>query len=150
MFQHFTEKAQKAMSIANEQAQRFNHKYIGTEHIFLGLLKQDRGKAAVILKNLGVDTQKMLSELEQLFNTKDQTNTATEKELPQKQHAKKVVEYAAEEARNSKHDCIGTEHILLGLLRQSEGIAAMVLANLGVTIEKARMEIENLHNYKEQ
>ena len=149
MFQHFTDNARRAMSFANEQVRQLNHKYIGTEHVFLGLLKQDNSKGAAILKKLGVDTKKMLSELEQLIKLKNDTDTTSSKEQQQTQHAKKVIEYAAEEARNFKHDYIGTEHILLGLLRVSESIASQVLINLGVTTEAARMEIEKFTNQQE-
>ena len=149
MFQHFTDNARSTMSFANEQARQLNHKYIGTEHIFLGLLKQDSGKGAAVLKKLGVDTEKMLSELEQLIKLKDVTDTPSSQEQQQTQHARKVIEYAAEEARNFNYDYIGTEHILLGLLRVSESIASQVLINLGVTTEAARMEIEKLTSKKE-
>ena len=144
MFQRFTDKARKVMAIANKQAQQFEHIYIGTEHIFLGLVKQGGGTGAAVLKNLGVDIDNMLPEVEQLCKTKGGRNTLDEGKIPQTQNAKKVIEYAVEEARNLNHDYIGTEHILLGLLRVSEGIASQVLVNLGVSIENARMEIEKL------
>jgi ATP-dependent Clp protease ATP-binding subunit ClpC len=149
MFQHFTDNARKTMSFANEQARQSKHKYIGTEHIFLGLLKQNSGKGATALKNLGVNIEKMLSELEQLIKLKNGADTPSTQEQQHTQHARNVVEYAAEEARNFKHNYIGTEHILLGLLRASEGIASQVLINLGVTTETARMEIEKLTNQQE-
>jgi ATP-dependent Clp protease ATP-binding subunit ClpC len=149
MFQHFTDNARRAMSSANEQARQLNHKYIGTEHVFLGLLNQDKSKAAAVLKNLGVNTKKMLSELEQLIKLKADTDTNSSQQQQQTQHAKKVIEYAAEEAKNFSHDFIGTEHILLGLLRVSDSIASQVLINLGVTTEAARMEIEKLTSQQE-
>lgn len=149
MFQHFTDNARRTMSFANEQARQSKHKYIGTEHIFLGLLKQDSGKGTAVLKKLGVDTEKMLSELEQLIKLKDGTDTPSTQEQQQTQNARKVIEYAAEEARNFNHDYIGTEHILLGLLRVSESIASKVLINLGVTNEAARMEIKKLTSRQE-
>jgi ATP-dependent Clp protease ATP-binding subunit ClpC len=144
MFQHFTDNARKTMTIANEQARRLSHKYIGTEHIFLGLLKQDSSKGISVLRNLGVNTDKMLSELEQLINLNNAADTVSKEEQQHTQHARKVVKYAAEEARNFNHDFIGTEHILLGLLRASQAVASQVLINLGVTTEAARMEIEKL------
>ena len=149
MFQHFTDNARKTMSFANEQARQSKHKYIGTEHIFLGLIKQNSGKGIIILKNLGVDTEKMLSELGQLIKLTNSTDIPSTQEQQHTQHARKVVEYAAEEARNFSHDYIGTEHILLGLLRASQGIASQVLINLGVTTEAVRMEIEKLTNKQE-
>jgi ATP-dependent Clp protease ATP-binding subunit ClpC len=144
MFERFTDRARKVMAIANEQVQLFNHQYIGTEHIFLGLVKEGGGTGAAVLKNLGVDIDKMLPEVEELFKLKGGKDAVSEGKIPQTQNAIKVIEYAIEEARNLNHDYIGTEHILLGLLRVSEGIAAQVLTNLGVSIENARMEIEKL------
>ena len=143
MFERFTDSARKVMAIANEQVQLFNHQYIGTEHIFLGLIKEG-GTGAEVLKNLDVDIDKMLPEVEELFRLKGGKDAVAEGKIQQTQNAIKVIEYAIEEARNLNHGYIGTEHILLGLLRVTEGIASQVLANLGVTIEKARMEIEKL------
>jgi ATP-dependent Clp protease ATP-binding subunit ClpC len=143
MFERFTDRARKVMAIANEQVQLLNHQYIGTEHIFLGLINEG-GTGAAVLKNLGVDIDKMLPEVEQLFKLKGGKDAVADGKIPQTQNAIKVIEYAIEEARNLNHDYIGTEHILLGLLRVSEGIAGQVLTNLGVSIENARMEIEKL------
>ncbi len=148
MFERFTDKARKVMAISNEQCQQFNHQYIGTEHIFLGLVKEG-GTGAEVLKNLGVDKEKMLPEVEQLFKLKGGQDIVAEGKIQQTQNAIKVIEYAIEEARNLNHGYIGTEHILLGLLRVSEGIASQVLVNLGVSIEKARMEIEKLPDRQE-
>ena len=144
MFERFTDRARKVMAIANEQVQLFNHQYIGTEHIFLALVKEGGGTGAAVLKNLGVDIDKMLPEVEQMFKLKGGKDAVAEGKIQQTQNAIKVIEYAIEEARNLNHDYIGTEHILLGLLRVSEGIASQVLTNLGVSIENARMEIEKL------
>lgn len=149
MFERFTDRAMKVMAIANEHVRRFNHQYMGTEHIFLGLVQEGGGTGAAVLKNLGVDIDNMLPELEQLFKLKGGKDEVAEGKIPQTQNAIKVIEYAIEEARNLNHDYIGTEHILLGLLRVSEGIASQVLANLGVSIEKARMEIEKLPDRQE-
>jgi ATP-dependent Clp protease ATP-binding subunit ClpC len=143
MFERFTDRARKVMAIANEQVQLFNHQYIGTEHIFMGLINEG-GTGAVVLKNLGVDIDKMLPEVEQLFKLKGGRDAVALGKIPQTQNAIKVIKYAIDEARNLNHDYIGTEHILLGLLRVSEGIAAQVLTNLGVSIENACMEIEKL------
>jgi len=144
MFERFTDKARKVMAVANQQVKLFNHKYIGTEHIFLGLIREDGSTGAEVLKNLGVDIDKMLPEVEELFKLKGGRDAVAQGKIQQTQNAIKVIECAIEEARNLNHDYIGTEHILLGLLRVSEGIASQVLANLGVSIEKARMEIEKL------
>ena len=148
MFERFTDKARKVMAIANEQVQLFNHQYIGTEHIFLGLVKEG-GTGAEVLKNLGVDIEKMLTEVEQLINLKGGQDAVADGKIKQTQNAIKVIELAIEEARNLNHDYIGTEHILLGLLRVSEGIASQVLLNLGVSIEKTRTEIEKLSGQQE-
>ena len=129
------------MAIANQEVQRFNHEYIGTEHIFLGLIKEGSGTGAAVLKNLGVDIEKMLLEIEQLFKLKGRPDKVTMDKQSPTPLAKKVIEYAIEEARSLNDKYIGTEHILLGLLRESEGTAAQVLVNLGVSIERVRMEI---------
>jgi ATP-dependent Clp protease ATP-binding subunit ClpC len=149
MFERFTDRARKVMALANQEVQRFNHEYIGTEHILLGLIKEGSGTGAAVLKNLGVDIEKMLLEMEQLFKLKGRPDKVTMDKLPATQFAKKVIEYAIEEARSLNHEYIGTEHILLGLLRESEGIAAQVLVNLGLSIERVRMEILKLLNQQE-
>ena len=141
MFERFTDRARKVMAIANQEVQRFNHEYIGTEHILLGLIKEGSGTGAAVLKNLGVDIEKMLLEMEQLFKLKGRPDKVTMDKQSPTPLAKKVIEYAIEEARSLNHKYIGTEHILLGLLRESEGTAAQVLVNLGVSIERVRMEI---------
>ncbi len=141
MFERFTDRARKVMAIANQEVQRFNHEYIGTEHILLGLIKESSGTGAAVLKNLGVDIEKMLLEMEQIFKLKGRPDKVTMDKQSPTPLAKKVIEYAIEEARSLNHKYIGTEHILLGLLRESEGTAAQVLVNLGVSIERVRMEI---------
>jgi ATP-dependent Clp protease ATP-binding subunit ClpC len=148
MFERFTDRARKVMANANEQVKQFNHRYIGTEHIFLGLIKEG-GTSAAVLKNLGVDTEKMLPEVEQLVKLKGGKDAVDEGKIQQTQNAIKVIEFAVKEARKLNDDYIGTEHILLGLLRVTEGIAAQVLANLGVGIEAARMEIQKLSDRRE-
>jgi ATP-dependent Clp protease ATP-binding subunit ClpC len=149
MFIRFTENARMIMAIAVQQAQQLNHKYIETEHIFLGLLKHNAGKAALVLKNLGVDTGKMLSELEQLNKLKVGTDIKTKKKPKAKKFTRNVIKYAIKNAKSMNHKYVGTEHLLLGLLRESSSIASQVLINLGVTIESARLEIEKLTNQKE-
>ncbi|UCF16690.1 MAG: hypothetical protein JSW59_04345 [Phycisphaerales bacterium] len=138
MFQRFTDRARNVMATANKQAQLFGHERIGTEHIFLGLLKQDTATGTKILKDRGVDIEKMLGEIEQFLKLKGKPEPAAESKLPDTPSAIKVVEYAVEEARALKHDYIGTEHLLLGLLRVTNGIAAQVLANLGVRLDDVR------------
>ena len=112
MFERFTDRARKVMALANQEAQRFNHEYIGTEHILLGLVKEGSGVGANVLKNLDVDLQKVRLEVEKLV--KSGPDMVTMGKLPQTPRAKKVIEYAIEEARNLNHNYVGTEHLLLG------------------------------------
>jgi len=142
MFERFTDRARKVMALANQEAQRFNHEYIGTEHILLGLVKEGSGVGATVLKNLDVDIKKLRFGVEKLV--KSGPDMVTMGKLPQTPRAKKVIEYAIEEARSLNHNYVGTEHILLGLLRESEGIAAQVLMDLGLKLEDVRQEVLNL------
>jgi ATP-dependent Clp protease ATP-binding subunit ClpC len=142
MFERFTDRARKVMALANQEAQRFNHEYIGTEHILLGLVKEGSGVGANVLKNLDVDIKKLRLEVEKLV--KSGPDMVSMGKLPQTPRAKKVIEYAIEEARSLNHNYVGTEHILLGLLRETEGIAAQVLMNLGLKLEDVRQEVLNL------
>jgi len=142
MFERFTDRARKVMALANQEAQRFNHEYIGTEHILLGLVKEGSGVGANVLKNLDVDLRKVRLEVEKLV--KSGPDMVTMGKLPQTPRAKKVIEYSMEEARNLNHNYVGTEHILLGLLREQEGVAAQVLMNLGLKLEEVREEVLNL------
>jgi ATP-dependent Clp protease ATP-binding subunit ClpC len=142
MFERFTDRARKVMALANQEAQRFNHDVIGTEHILLGLVKEGSGVGATVLKNFDVDIKKLRLEVEK--HVKSGPDMVTMGKLPQSPRAKKVIEYAIEEARALNHNYVGTEHILLGLLRESEGIAAQVLVSLGLKLEDVRQEILNL------
>jgi ATP-dependent Clp protease ATP-binding subunit ClpC len=142
MFERFTDRARKVMALANQEAQRFNHDYIGTEHILLGLVKEGSGVGANVLKNLGVDLRKVRLEVEKLV--KSGPEMVTMGKLPQTPRAKRVIEYAIEEARNLNHNYVGTEHLLLGLLREQDGVAAQVLMNLGLKLEDVREEVLNL------
>ena len=142
MFERFTDRARKVMALANQEAQRFNHEYIGTEHILLGLVKEGSGVGANVLKNLDVDLRKVRLEVEKLV--KSGPEMVTMGKLPQTPRAKKVIEYAIEEARNLNHNYVGTEHLLLGLLREHDGVAAQVLMNLGLKLEEVREEVLNL------
>jgi len=134
------------MQLANQEAQRFNHEYIGTEHILLGLVKEGSGVAANVLKNLDIDLRKIRLEVEKIVQSGP--DMVTMGKLPQTPRAKKVIEYSIEEARNLNHNYVGTEHLLLGLLREQEGVAAQVLMNLGLKLEDVREEVLNLlgHN----
>jgi four helix bundle protein len=139
MFERFTDRARKVMALANQEAQRLNHEYIGTEHVLLGLVKEGSGVGATVLKNLDVDIKRLRQEVEKLV--KSGPGMVIMGKLPQTPHAKRVIEYAIEEARALDHNYVGTEHLLLGLLRQEEGIAAQVLANLGLKVEDVRHEV---------
>jgi len=146
MYERFTDRARKVMQLANQEAQRFNHEYIGTEHILLGLVKEGSGVAANVLKNLDIDLRKIRLEVEKIVQSGP--DMVTMGKLPQTPRAKKVIEYSIEEARNLNHNYVGTEHLLLGLLREQEGVAAQVLMNLGLKLEDVREEVLNLlgHN----
>jgi len=147
MYERFTDRARKVMQLANQEAQRFNHEYIGTEHILLGLIKEGSGVAANVLKNLDVDLRKIRLEVEKLVQSGP--DMVTMGKLPQTPRAKKVIEYSMEEARNLNHNYVGTEHILLGLLREQEGVAAQVLMNLALKLEDVREEVLNLLGHGE-
>src|SRR5205809_1704177 len=149
MYERFTDRARKVMQLANQEAQRFNHEYIGTEHILLGLVKEGTGVAANVLKNLDIDLRKIRLEVEKIVQAGP--DMVTMGKLPQTPRAKKVIEYSIEEARNLNHNYVGTEHLLLGLLREQEGVAAQVLMNLGLKLEDVREEVLNLlgHNPSE-
>jgi len=142
MYERFTDRARKVMQLANQEAQRFNHEYIGTEHILLGLVKEGSGVAANVLRNLDIDLRKIRLEVEKLVQSGP--DMVTMGKLPHTPRAKKVIEYSMEEARNLNHNYVGTEHILLGLLREQEGVAAQVLMNLGLKLEEVREEVLNL------
>lgn len=136
-FDKFTERARKVLTLAQEEAQRFNHNYIGTEHLLLGLVREGDGVAAKVLANLGVELNKVRSAVEFIIGRGDRTVTG---EIGLTPRAKKVIELAVDEARRLSHHYIGTEHLLLGLVREGEGIAAGVLESLGINLEKVRSE----------
>src|SRR3989442_1318654 len=148
MYERFTDRARKVMQLANQEAQRFNHEYIGTEHILLGLVKEGSGVAANVLKNLDIDLRKIRLEVEKIVQPGPGGDQVVMGRLPHTPRAKKVIEYSVEEARNLNHNYVGTEHLLLGLLREQEGVAAQVLMNLGLKLEDVREEVLNLlgHN----
>ncbi len=137
-FDKFTERARKVLQLAQEEAQRFNHNYIGTEHLLLGLVREGEGVAAKVLANLGVELNKVRSAVEFIIGRGDRTVTGDIGLTPR---AKKVIELSVDEARRLNHHYIGTEHLLLGLLREGEGIAAGVLENLGVSLDAVRAAI---------
>jgi ATP-dependent Clp protease ATP-binding subunit ClpA len=137
-FDKFTERARKVLSLAQEEAQRFNHPYIGTEHLLLGLVREGEGVAARVLTNMGVQLPKVRSAVEFIIGRGE---GAVIGEIGLTPRAKKVIELAVDEARRLDHSYIGTEHLLLGLVREGEGIAAGVLESLGVNLEKVRQQV---------
>jgi ATP-dependent Clp protease ATP-binding subunit ClpC len=136
-FDKFSERARRVLTLAQEEAQRFNHNYIGTEHLLLGLVREGEGVAAKVLGNLGVELNKVRSAVEFIIGRGDR---AVLGEIGLTPRAKKVIELAVDEARRLNHGYIGTEHLLLGLVREGEGIAAGVLESLGVNLERVRAE----------
>ena len=142
MYERFTDRARKVMQLANQEAMRFNHEYIGTEHILLGLVKEGTGVAASVLKNHDILLRKVRLEVEKLVQSGPEMITMGK--LPQTPRAKKTLEYSMEEARNLCHSFVGTEHLLLGLLREKEGVAAEVLTELGLEVKQLRNEIVDL------
>ena len=142
MFNRFTERARKVIILAKEEARRFNHDYIGTEHILLGLIREGEGVAAAVLQKMGVSLENIRLEVEKLVQPGPTTQIIGD--IPFTPRAKKALELAAEEARALGHNYIGTEHLLLGLIREGEGVASQVLLNLGLDLNTVRNEIMEL------
>jgi len=142
MFNRFTERARKVIILAKEEARRFNHDYIGTEHILLGLVREGEGVAAAVLQKLDVSLENIRLEIEKLVQPGPTTQIIGD--IPFTPRAKKALELAAEEARSLGHNYIGTEHLLLGLIREGEGIASQVLLNLGMDLNSVRNEVMGL------
>ncbi|GGJ93341.1 negative regulator of genetic competence ClpC/MecB [Lentibacillus kapialis] len=140
MFGRFTERAQKVLALSQEEAVRLGHNNIGTEHILLGLVREGNGIAAKALEALGLEVTKIQQEVEKLIGTGKQPMQT----IHYTPRAKKVVELSQDEARKLGHSYVGTEHILLGLIREGEGVAARVLNNLGVSLNKARQQVLQL------
>ncbi len=136
-FDKFTDRARNVLSLAQEDAQRFGHPYIGTEHLLLGLVRQGEGVAVVVLRNLGVDPPSVRDAVEFIIGRTDRVVLG---EVGLTPRAKKVLALAVDEGRRMNHHYIGTEHLLLGLVREGEGIAARVLESLGVNLEKVRTQ----------
>ena len=140
-FEKFSERARRVLSLAQEEAQNFNHNYIGTEHILLGLVREQDCVAAKVLVNLGVQLNKVRSAVEFIIGRGEKSSSG---EIGLTPRAKKVIELAVDEARRLNHQYIGTEHLMIGLLREGDGVAAGVLESLGVNLEKARSETTRL------
>lgn len=139
MFDKFTNRAKQVIKLAKKEAQRLNHNYLGTEHVLLGLLKLGQGVAVNVLRNLNIDFETVRSEVEKLVGYGPEIQVYGDPALTGK--VKKVFEYANEEAANLNHNYVGTEHLLLGLLRQTDGVAAQVLENLNVNLKEVRKEV---------
>ncbi len=139
MFDKFTNRAKQVIKLAKKEAQRLNHNYLGTEHVLMGLLKLGQGVAVNVLRNLNIDFDTVRSEVEKLVGYGPEIQVYGDPSLTGK--VKKVFEYANEEAATLNHNYVGTEHLLLGLLRQSDGVAAHVLENLNVNLKEVRKEV---------
>jgi ATP-dependent Clp protease ATP-binding subunit ClpC len=136
---NFTDRVRKVLQMAREEAARLHHEYVGTEHILLGLIREGEGVAAAVLQNLNVDLEDIQQKIEETVK-KGKAAAATGPDLPYTSRAKKVLELAMTEARELNHSYVGTEHLLLGLLREEKGIAAQVLTDAGVNLEQSRAE----------
>ena len=139
MFNRFTERARRVILLAKEEAKRFNHDYIGTEHLLLGLIREGEGVAAAVLMSLGLDPTKIRMETERLVQPGSGGNISGD--IPFTPKAKKAIELAMEAARQFGHNYIGTEHLLLGLIKEGEGVASEVLINLGLDADKVKDEV---------
>src|SRR5271169_926689 len=141
MWEPFTERARRSIVLAQEEAQRLGNNYIGTEHILLGIISEGESLAAKVLETLGVNLANVRQEVEAIVGRGGQT---VQQEMVFTPRAKRVIELAFEEARQLNHNYIGTEHLLLGLIREGEGVAARVLTNLGVDLTKVRSHVIRL------
>ena len=137
---NFTERVRKVLALAREESARLHHEYVGTEHILLGLLREGEGVASTVMLNVGIDVDAVASLLEQTVK-RGNSATVTGPDLPYTSRAKKVLELAMAEARDLNHTYVGTEHLLLGLIREEKGIAAQVLVDAGLTLDVARAEV---------
>ena len=140
-FEKFSERARRVLSVAQEEAQRLSHSYIGTEHILLGLVREEEGVAAKVLVNLGANLGKVRSAVEFIVGRGEQPATSEIKLTP---GAKKAIELAIDEARRLSHSYIGTEHLLLGILHEEKGVASSVLDSFGISLERARAEVSRI------
>src|SRR5919204_1556482 len=134
-FDKFTKRARRVLTFAQEEAQRLNHNYIGTEHILLGLIREEEGLAAKVLRELGVDQERVRQVIKEIVG---HGQAAPGTRLSLTPRTKRVIELAVDEARRMGHHYIGTEHLLLGLIREGDGIAADVLQTLGINLDKLR------------
>lgn len=143
MFERFDDRARKLLALANQQAQRFNHEYIGTEHIMLGLIREGSGVGINVLRKLNIDPRKIRLKLEEIIQPGPEMITMGK--LPQTPQAKKVIEYAIEESRGMDHNYVGSEHLLLGLIRENNSATFQIMADMGVTLEAVKTEISQFN-----
>ena len=148
MFERFTDRARRVVVLAQEEARMLNHNYIGTEHILLGLIHEGEGVAAKALESLGISLDAVRQQVEEIIGQGEQVPSG---HLPFTPRAKKVLELTRREAEQLGHNYIGTEHILLGLIREGDGVAAQVLVKLGADLNRVRQQvIQMLHGYQGQ
>src|SRR5437667_3061863 len=140
---NFSDRVRKVLQMAREEAARLHHEFVGTEHILLGIIREGEGVAAAVLTNLNVDLEEIQQNIEAIVK-KGKAAAAAGPDLPYTSRAKKVLEFAMSEARELNHAYVGTEHLLLGVLREEKGIGAQVLTAAGVTLEVARSEVLRL------
>ena len=137
---NFTQRVRRVLAMSREESARLHHEYVGTEHILLGVLREGEGVASTVLLNVGVDTDALTARLNEIVK-RGNSATVTGPDLPYTSRAKKVLELAMSEARELNHTYVGTEHLLLGLIREEKGIAAQLLVDAGVTVDVARTEV---------
>src|SRR5690349_18759366 len=142
MFERFTDRARRAITLANQEAQRLGHDHIGTEHLLLGMVKEGSGLAAVVLREFKVDLVMVRKEVEQLGH--GPSKSPPPMKLQQTERCQRVLKYAIEEASSLGHNYVGTEHLLLGLLREPEGTAARALAKMNLMLDEVRAAVLNL------
>jgi ATP-dependent Clp protease ATP-binding subunit ClpC len=142
MFERFTEHARHVIELAGREAQRFGNEYVGTEHLLWGLAKETQGVAAIVLGRFQVDLKPLRREMEEMLKTRPHVESVNK--LPQSIHAKETLQYAVEEARAMRHNYVGTEHILLGLMRNSMAVSAQVLADFNLDLDAVREEVRRV------
>jgi len=141
VFERFTQRARQVVVFAQDEARSLGHNYIGTEHLLLGLLREQEGLAARVLESLGVSLEEVRSQVARIIGEGDEAETG---QIPFTPRAKKVLELALREARGLNHNYIGTEHVLLGIARENDGVAARILLDFGLDAEKIRNEVIHL------
>jgi len=142
MCERFTEHARHVIELAGQEAQRFGNEYVGTEHLLWGLAKETQGVAATVLERFQVDLKPLRREMEEMLKTRPHAESVNK--LPQSIHAKEAIQYAVEEARAMRHNYVGTEHILLGLMRNSMAVSAQVLADFNLELDAVREEVRRM------